>query len=113
MVEYPLISRNSNINSGGTFYITSMQITGTDVLGPEKEDRICPIEMEEFDKAGSFFYSEDFVPDGTCFVQGRPDLCVATLKECGHRFTPMAIVYHMCLSGMQCPVCRQVIYFVS
>ena len=87
-----------------------MCVSGTDVLGPE-EDRICPIELEEFEKLAVTSSDGggcmiDFVPPGTCFVPGHPELCVGTLKECGHRFSPMAIVYHMCLSGMQCPVCR-------
>jgi len=93
-------------------YSTSMCLSGTDVLGPE-EDRICPIELEEFEKLASSSAGEervccilDFVPPGTCFVPEHPELCVGTLRECGHRFSPMAIVYHMCLSGMQCPVCR-------
>lgn len=119
-MEHLLFSRPSSLlhrSSSGSkhgdndelFYSTSMLITGTEVLSEcvEKEDRMCPIEMEEFDStqvvAGSCM---EFVPAGTCFVEGRPDLCVATLKECGHRFRPMAIVYHMCLTGMQCPVCR-------
>lgn len=77
-----------------------MLLSDTGVLGKE-EDRICPIQMEEFEKA-----CLDFMPpDKTCFLEGRPDLCVGTL-QCGHRFCPSAIVYHMCISGMQCPVCR-------
>lgn len=76
--------------------------TMTDLVSTvdDEESRSCPIQMEEFDKAGL-----DFLPPGTCFVDGRPDLCVGSLP-CGHRFSPMAIVYHMCISGMQCPVCR-------
>jgi hypothetical protein len=56
--------------------------------------------MEEFDKA-----CLDFLPEGSCFVEGNPELCVGILP-CGHKFSPMAVVYHMCISGMQCPVCR-------
>lgn len=97
-VEHPLFSRCNG-------YVTSMCVSGTEVIGPD-EDRTCPIEVEDFDKVATTAASMDFVPTGTCFVEGHPELCVGTLKECGHRFSPIAILYHMCLSGMQCPVCR-------
>jgi hypothetical protein len=77
-------------------YQTSMQL-----LEPEGSDQEeCPICMETFAKA-----SLDFCPEGTSFVQDRPSLCVAKL-ECGHSFNPLAICFHMYVSGMQCPICR-------
>lgn len=67
---------------------------------PNPEESMCPICMEPFETSRL-----DFVPEGVYFVEGRRDLCKATL-ECGHSFNPLAIAYHMLSSGMQCPVCR-------
>lgn len=95
MVDHDLVSRTG-------CYRMLMRVSATDVLGPDEES-ICPIQMEDFDKARLEFM--DPSGDHSCFVQGRPELCVGTLP-CGHRFCPSAVVYHMCISGMQCPVCR-------
>lgn len=102
-MDFALVSRPTLLSSSQTTATVTMtlRVSGMEILGPDASERMCPIEMEDFDKA-----CLDFVPAGTCFVDGCPELCVGTLQECGHRFSPMAIVYHMCMSGMQCPVCR-------
>lgn len=70
--------------------------------GNDTEDcEVCPICSEEFSTA-----SLEFLPEGTSFVQGMPQLDTATLMDCGHKFYPLAIAFHMFVSGMNCPVCR-------
>ena len=76
----------------------------------------CPIALEEFDKVDV----DEFLPpsqkvqnkdkncnsDSTqCFVQGKPEYCVGWLP-CGHHFHPVAVLCHMMVNGMRCPVCR-------
>ena len=80
-----------------TDFKMKMLITATTTT---TDDEKCPICMEPFETS-----QLDFVPEGIYFVEGRGDLCKATL-ECGHSFNPLAIAYHMLSSGMQCPVCR-------
>lgn len=92
MADHNLVSRSG-------CHRMLMRVSDMGVLGAD-EERMCPIQMEDFDRA-----CLDFLEPGTCFVEERPELCVGTLP-CGHRFCPAAIVYHMCISGMQCPVCR-------
>ena len=77
----------------------TMKVDTMDVLKPG-DYRCCPIAMEDFDEA----YVEN-LHQGACFVQGKPQFCVATL-QCGHRFHALSILYHMVVNGMSCPVCR-------
>lgn len=67
---------------------------------PESCNKVCPIAMEDFDKARI-----DFLPEDACFLENRPDMCVATLP-CGHRFNALSVMCHMVLTSMRCPVCR-------
>ena len=92
MVDHDLVSRSG-------CHRMLMRVSDMSVLRDD-EEHTCPIQMEDFDEAHL-----EFLDKGICFVEGSPQLCVATLP-CGHRFCPAAIVYHMCISGMQCPVCR-------
>jgi hypothetical protein len=104
-------------------------LSGMDSLRPE-EQRTCPIVLEEFDKVGDVFLcavrppvsvlagginphvddvfqqaTVDFLPEGSCFVEGKPELCIGTLP-CGHRFHALALVCHMAFCSMTCPICR-------
>ena len=74
-----------------------MDLCCMDALG-QHEDRTCPIAMDDFDKA-----RVDFLPEDACFIEGRPEFCVATLP-CGHRFHSLSILCHVVLSCMRCPV---------
>ena len=67
---------------------------------PDDVHRVCPITLEEFDRA-----SVDFLPEDACFLKGRKDLCVGKLP-CGHRFHALSILSHMVLTSMKCPICR-------
>ena len=42
-----------------------------------------------------------------CFVEDVPEYCVWRLP-CGHHFHPVAVLCHMVVNGMNCPVCRWV-----
>ncbi len=71
----------------------------------------CPIAMEEFDKV----QVSELLPLASgmgscssccnCFVLDRPEYCVGRLP-CGHHFHPVAVLCHMVVNGMKCPVCR-------
>jgi hypothetical protein len=64
--------------------------------------------MEDFDKVHGIQYlsgGEDDEEGTTCFVQGRPEYCVGRLP-CGHHFHPVAVLCHMVVNGMSCPMCR-------
>ncbi len=76
-----------------------MKVGTMDVLSPG-DYTSCPIAMDEFNKA-----SVENLHEGACFVEGKPEFCVATLP-CGHRFHALSILYHMVINGMKCPVCR-------
>ena len=67
---------------------------------PEGSNRMCPIAMDDFDKA-----RVDFLPEDASFIEGQPEFCVGFLP-CGHSFNALSILCHMTLSGMRCPVCR-------
>ena len=64
--------------------------------------RSCPIAMEDFDQV-----QVEYLPEGASFVQGSPEYCVGRLP-CGHHFHPIAVLCHMVINGMKCPVCRWV-----
>lgn len=96
-MKYTLLGSSSDNQD----VITHMTLS---TMPTEKDDdccRTCPICVEDFDKA-----QLEFLPPNTSFVEDRPELCVATLEECGHSFFPLAILFHMLVSGMQCPMCR-------
>jgi hypothetical protein len=67
----------------------------------ESSDRTCPIAMEEFDKVDV----PEYLPPGSCFVRDTPEYCVGKLP-CGHLFHPVALICHMVVNGMTCPICR-------
>lgn len=94
------------VSRSGTQTMSMVLGTTAKLLLRDDEERTCPIQMEEFDSPTVASSLEDFLPPGSCFVEGCPQLCVGMLLPCGHKFSPLAIVYHMCISGMQCPVCR-------
>jgi hypothetical protein len=60
----------------------------------------CPIALQAFDKA-----TVDFLPEDSSFIEGRPDLCIASLP-CGHHFHALSLLCNMALASMRCPICR-------
>lgn len=80
---------------------------GTMASIPKGEYTRCPIAMEDFDKA-----CVEHMPADLCFLEGKPQYCVGRLP-CGHRFHAVSIIYHACVNGMQCPVCRCVLRMSS
>lgn len=79
--------------------VMCVELSSMKTLG-EHENMTCSIAMDDFDKA-----KVDFLPEDACFVEHRPELCVATLP-CGHRFHALSLLCNMVISGMRCPVCR-------
>ena len=45
-----------------------------------------------------------FLP-GCTFFENKPEICKMTLP-CGHGFSAMNLIYHMCKNNMLCPCCR-------
>jgi hypothetical protein len=90
--QQPLNSKNRKLK---------LLLTSSAASGLEEDDDMCPICLEPFSKAGL-----EFLAPKTCFVPNMPELDMATLEDCGHRFCPLAIAFHMLVSGMECPVCR-------
>jgi hypothetical protein len=79
-----------------------LTLTGVDSLAAD-DDGICPITLERIDQS-----TLDFAPEGTSFFEAEPSLCVAVLP-CRHRFHAIAVLFHMAVSSMNCPLCRSVV----
>ena len=99
-------SRNWVLLSKDRSKSLALRITGVDAL-PADDDGVCSITLERIDQS-----TLDFAPEGTTFFEGEPSLCVATLP-CRHRFHAVAVLFHMAVSSMNCPLCRSVYVCLS
>lgn len=81
---------------GQTFRIA---LTSVDTLGKDEEN-CCPITLDTFQNS-----DVDFLP-GERIIRNKPELCIAVLP-CGHKCGAVPVLYHMLISGVKCPMCRQ------
>lgn len=64
------------------------------------EENCCPITLEKFENS-----DVDFLP-GERVLKNKPNLCIGVLP-CGHKCGAVPLLYHMLISGVKCPMCRQ------
>lgn len=74
-------------------------LQGVDALGPNEEN-CCPITLDKFENS-----EVDFLP-GECIIKKHPNLCIGVLP-CGHKCSAVPLLFHMLVSGVKCPMCRQ------
>jgi hypothetical protein len=65
------------------------------------EDDVCSIQMDKITEC-----SVEFLPENTPLFDKAPNVNKATIKECGHSFHAISLVYHFLRNSMACPVCR-------
>lgn len=64
-------------------------------------DDTCSIQMEKIADC-----SIEFLPRNAELFEKAPLLNKATIKQCGHSFHAISLVYHFLRNSMACPVCR-------
>lgn len=74
------------------------------VLSVPAEGDECGIMMEPIAE-----YRLEWLPPAVpqCVAEEAPELTKATIAECGHGFSALALVYHFLKNEMTCPLCRR------
>ena len=74
--------------------------SSTITLSKPDDDEECPISLELIKDS-----KLDWLPPGSSFIKGRPDLTKATLA-CSHSFSALSLAYLWLKMDMRCPCCR-------